>query len=432
MKSIKILDHFEGAMINGYSINKNNIYIYLKKEKPTIGYRNKKFNYNLHFHFGIKNKINKKININIFIECKNEDELQQSLPWLWVSHNINHNYNLDREIIGKTDFHGKYYFKLSLELKEILYIANFPPIRFSKLKKIVEDLSKKSHAKKVVVGHTVENQYINAYEYGDIYKKPTILLVSGFHPPERDTIASEAIMEKLINKKWREKILDKYSVSLIPVLNPDGFSNVMQGSNISEINLHWKFFGNTIEKCPEAHYIWEYCQKIKPIIFFDFHAFTFQNNEPRPNWIPKGYYGGRKAKLIQNTLNKELRKLCNGNFKINEAIFSPYLLATGLRKKIGTIIAPKFHLHMKKGMVESKKMAIDCLEIIINILNQHKVCTKEDILIKPFGNNKQYLHNIIKIKFLDYWYLKLKPMIRIIYIFISKKLKIYPRRLIKN
>ena len=83
-ESIKILDNFEGAMIGEYNIKNNNIYMHLKMEKPTIGYRNKNFDYNLHFHFGIKNQISKKINIKFFIQCKSEEELNNNLPRIWI------------------------------------------------------------------------------------------------------------------------------------------------------------------------------------------------------------------------------------------------------------------------------------------------------------------------------------------------------------
>lgn len=415
MREMDVLDNFEGAMVGNYHIKDNNIFMELKKEKPTFGYRNKKFDYNLHFHFGLRNRFAKKNNVNIFIECKNEKGLNQELPRLWISDNVDKEYMIDRNINGKTDFFGKYFFTLRLNGKQTLYIANFPPIRFSRLKKTFKDLSTKSNAKEVSLGKTVENRPIKAYEYGDINHKPVILLVSGFHPPERDTVAIESIMEKFLDDRWKRRVLQNYSFSLIPILNPDGFANAMQGSNINEINFHWKFFGNSMEKCPECHSIWKYCSEIKPIVFFDFHAFTFQNNEARPYWIPKGYYGGKKAKIIQNNLNTKLKELCDGGFSKGEDIFAPTLLSTGLRNEFGTITAPKFHLHMKDGIDESKRMAIICLEIILRILRKYGINSSAEILKKPYGKVKISLLDKISIKTLNFWYFKLKPFLRYFY-----------------
>ena len=76
--------------------------------------RNKTFDYNLHFHFGIKNQTNAKINIKIFIKCKSEEELRDNLTRIWISDSIEDEYKIENNIIGKTNFHGKYFFILSL------------------------------------------------------------------------------------------------------------------------------------------------------------------------------------------------------------------------------------------------------------------------------------------------------------------------------
>ena len=418
---IKIFDNFEGAMIGDYSIKNNNIFLHLKKEKVTFGYRNKKFDYNLHFHFGIQNKTDKKNIVKFFVECKSEDDLHQVLPRIWISSSIDKEYKLEMNMVGKTDFRGKYFFKLHIDAKQSLYVANFPPIRLSRLIQIFQDLSEKSNAKEVIVGRTIKNHCITAYEYGNMNEKPTILFVAGFHPPERDTIAIESIMENFLDDQWMEKILKSYSFSLIPILNPDGFANAMQGSNIEEINFHWKFFGNSRKSCPETYSIWEYCSNIKPIVFFDFHAFTFQDNTARPYLIPKGYYVGTKSKLLQNYLNEKLKELCNNKYSKNEAILAPNLLSTRLRNEFGTIIIPKFHLHMKNGIKGSKQMSLNCLDIVIDGLNRYKVNCSTEILKIPHGDIKTNIYDKIRIKMLNFWYFSLISLMKKLHNFIYGK-----------
>lgn len=411
-KHVIILDDFEGSMIGKYQVENNKIFINLKKEKPTFGFRNKKFDYNLHFHFGLYNSCNEEKTVEIFIECRDKKRLNGRLTRLWLSNNFDKEYELVENVIGKTNFHGKYHFKLHLVKKQKLYLANYPPKKYSTLKKTLQNLSDKSNAKEVIIGRTVENRSIIAYEFGNIDNNPTILFVAGFHPPERDTLAIEAIMDKFQNTEWKENVFQNYSFSFIPILNPDGFANAMQGSNINEINFHWKFFGNTKDKCPEAYYIWKYCSKIKPIIFFDFHSFTFQNNTARPYLIPERYYVGKKARHIQNYLNNKLKELCGQNYSKNESILAPNLLATKLRNEFGTITVPKFHLHMKDGIEESKKMAIHCLEIVLSILYRCKVNSKAEILKKPHGKIKYHIYDRIRIKLLDLWFFKIKIFIK--------------------
>jgi hypothetical protein len=407
---ITILDDFEGSMIGKYEIKNNDIFFNLKKENPTYGFRNKKFDYNLHFNFGLYNPSNSKKTINIFINCQNIPK--SNLPRLWTSDDFKNEYKLTNNINGKTNFHGQYYFNLSIDKNEKLYIANFPPKSYSYIQKTFQNLSNKSDAKEVIIGKTLEDRTITAYEYGDINEKPTILFVSGFHPPERDTIAIEGIMEKFLNKSWRENIFSNYSFSFIPILNPDGFANKMQGSNINEINFHWKFFGNSKDECPEAYHIWDYCQKIKPIVFFDFHAFTFQDNTARPYLIPEGYYINKKTKHIQTYINNKLIELCKNKYSKNEVILAPNLLATRLRKKIGTVTVPKFHLHMKDGLENCKKMSLKCLEIILDILNKSEITSKCEVLYKPYGDVKFNILDKMKIMILDIWYLNIKYLIK--------------------
>lgn len=408
---VEIIDDFEGAMIGKHEINSYNIYLDLKKEKPTIGFNNKKWNYNLHFNFGIHNFSKQDKTYKIFINCKNFINLKGELKRLWISDNVNKEFWMVKDIFGRTNFHGKYYIEIKIKRNQILYIANYPPIKYSKLKEKFEILSKQSKAKKVVIGYTVENRPIISYEIGDIFKNPTILFVSGFHPPERDTIAIEAIMEKFENNEWRSYILKKYSFSFIPILNPDGFANAMQGSNINEINFHWKFFGNSENECPEAIGIWRYCSMIKPIIFFDFHSFTFQNNTARPYLIPPGYYCKKSRRKAQRYINKSLRKLCENSYSKNEIILSPNLLSSKLRSEFDTITIPKFHLHMKDGLNESKKMALDCLKITLEglkFLNIKKRKEKNKSLEKKNCN----IIDRIRINILDFWFFKVKSILK--------------------
>jgi len=410
---IKFLDDFEGSMIGNHHFQGNNLFIELKKEKPTEGHNKKKFDYNLHFHFGLCALSNDMDNVNIFIDSNNKNDLPHNLPRLWISDSFDREYQLVTDIVGKTDFHGKYFFEIKLEAKKDLYIANFPPLRYTRLKKEIQDLSLKSNAKEVIIGKSVENRDIKAYEYGNINEKPTILIVSGFHPPERDTVAIEAIMEKFFSdKQWKEEIFRNYSFSLIPVLNPDGFANMMQGSNMNNINFHWRFFGNSIDQCPESHFIWEYCKTIKPIVFFDFHAFTFQDNNAMPYLIPKGYYVGKKARMVQNDLNISLKELCSDRYSRAEKIFSPNLLSTRLRNDFGTITSPKFHLHMKDGINESKEMAINCFEIILDVLHKYKIESSDEILKKPYGKIKSNINDEVRIKMLNFWNFRIKSILK--------------------
>ena len=316
---IELLYDFEGAMIDpDHKITYNNLYLKIKKENITKGFR-EYFNYNLHFNFGLRNNTLKKIRINIHIECGAYDRLLEKYKNLWVSKDPSIEYDMIG-ISGDMGYPGKYRFSIKIESNSVLYMANFPPIDYKRLMDIFNTISDNKDIKTKRIGKTIEGRPINAYEYGDLIHNPVFLFVSGFHPPERDTYAIESIMRALNRSENKKEILEKFSFSFIPILNPDGFANYLQGSNIKGINFHWKFFGNSIEECPESHAIWDYCKRIKPVLFMDFHSFTFQNHAPRPYVIPQKVHYLRKSEKIQNEVNALLKDICHGEYSISDKI----------------------------------------------------------------------------------------------------------------
>jgi hypothetical protein len=67
---------------------------------------------------------------------------------------------------------------------------------------------------------------------------------------------------------------------------------------------------------------------------------------------------------------------------------------------------------MKEGMEKSKMLALDCLDIIIKILKQHKIFSDSEILKRPYGEIKPHLPDKIRIKILNLWYLKIRFLIK--------------------
>ena len=394
--NLKVIKDFEGSLIQDFIIEGNDVYIVIRKDHLTDGYI-KTFNYNLHFHFGIENFSDNNKSVNIYIECHDKRELNESYERIWTSNTLEKDYIIEN-IEGKMRIPGQYYFKISLEPKERKFIANYSPISYERLYGLIEEKGLLSKARKNVIGKTVDGRDLLSYEYGDISTKPVLMFVSGFHPPERDPIAIEAIMDRMIDDKYSEKLLKKYCVVLIPFLNPDGFAGYKQGSNKNDINFHWRFFGNTKKECPESHYIWEYCKRILPVFYMDFHAFTFQNNEARPYLINEKYYFSSTSKNIQNNINAFLKGLCKEYVDNSIKIISPNILSARLREEFGTITSPKFHLHMKDGIKTNKSLSCSIFEGVVDIFNRNKITNKEMVLKIPYGNIKD--NPILKIY---YW-----------------------------
>lgn len=403
MQEVKIIVDFEGAMIGSYNLNGSNLNMELKKEKITTYFKQLSTDYNLHFNFGLRNSSDHLKKIKVNIGCLETDALPNKNIRLWKSNSHDSEYEMFYLKNGMSDLHGKYQFEIVLDKGEELYLANFPPRIYSFLIERFENLANESGAKRVVIGKTIENQDIVSYEYGDVETKPLILVTSGFHPPEGDTYGSEAIMELFLDKKRKDKKSKNFSFAFIPILNPDGFANAMQGSNMNEINFHWKFFGNTKDECPESFYIWEYTKKIKPILYFDFHSYTFQEREASPYIKPLGFYHGKDVRRIVNEMYQAVIGRCSGRYTGGYGTYTPSTLQFELTRKFNTITFAKFHLHMKEGTEKSKQLAIDCFEDVLAILEQNNIKSSSDIHVQPFGSVKCSPLYELKIKLILLW-----------------------------
>lgn len=402
-EQVEIINDFEGAMIGAYNLEKSNLNVELKREKVTTYFKRRSTDYNLHFNFGLRNSTSSIKRIYISIGCSEKEVLPHRNIRLWKSNSPDGEYEMFHLKNGITDLHGKYRFEIMLDGADEVYLANFPPRKYSFLTRAFENLENKSGAKKGVIGKTIENRDIISYEYGDVETKPLILVTSGFHPPEGDTYASEAIMELFLDKKWKDERLRNFSFSFIPILNPDGFANAMQGSNVSEINFHWKFFGNTKDECPEAFYIWEYCKRVRPILYFDFHSYTFQDKEASSYIKPLGFYHGKDVRRIVSQMYKAVIRRCNGRYATGYVTYTPSTLQFELTRRFNTITFAKFHIHMKEGVKNSKRLAVDCFEDCLAILENNDVKSSSDIHLRPFGSVKCSSSNEIKIKMLLLW-----------------------------
>jgi hypothetical protein len=120
--------------------------------------------------------------------------------------------------------------------------------------------------------------------------------------------------------------------------------------------------------------------------------------------IPTGYIIGKKSKLIQTYYNEKLKELCDNHYSKNKDILAPTILATKLRNEFGTITIPKFHLHMKNGIMKSKQMSLNCLDIVLKGLTDYNIYSSQEILKFPNGKINTNIFDLIRIKMLNCFY----------------------------
>ena len=401
------MKNFPSSLAGEYEIKDENVYINLKKEKETIFAPNgsRSADYNLHFHFGIKNFFKYSKKVAIHVECKDNASLQSSNLKLWGSSD-----SLDYKQVTVKDLRfanrNQYYFELNLNPEEVFFIANFCPINFNLFQKEMFNISKEFNVRTVSIGKSSLDRDIVAYEYGDCIKNPTILIVSGFHPPEGDVYVTKFLFREILTNLDKD-LISKFSFSFIPIVNPDGFALMKQGSNFSDINFHWKFLDNSFEECPEAYYLINYCNLIKPNLFLDFHAYTFQTKKNKNVYVkPSFFYEGKQPRNVYNEIISKIKK----DFTLLEGVITyvPTTLHYFLTEKFNTISISKIHVDTKEGFNKSNKVAMKLLKDVLVSYNEYASEDKYKMLKKPHGNLSTSVFN----EFKKYLLLKLNWYIR--------------------
>jgi hypothetical protein len=406
---IDIIDDFPGSMLGSGKVGDGIARLSIKKEKVTKGYKIE-FDYNLHFHFGLRNKADVEREVQILFDCDEEEKLDRELRYIWTSSKPECPYVMT-EVKGSlnSSFPVKYRFRVQVPPLTELRIANYFPLDYPSLERQINEKASRIGCVKKTYGRSVEGRDLYYFELGDVKNRPLLMFVAGYHPPEMDPFATKSIIEALVDDHLKERVLSNFSIVLIPFLNPDGFVHSLQGSNVEGINFHWYFFEGKDESCPEAQALWELCRDVKPIFFMDFHAFTFQSWKARPYSIPTGYLVGDISKKTQSLVNRSLIDLCEGRFSVSEKIMAPDILVTRLRKELGTITSPKFHFNWQDGPEVCAQLSVKVFKAVVEAFEAAGMIRAEEILFEPYGKMKKDSLTELKWSILDFFYFEIRP-----------------------
>lgn len=408
---------FSGASIGEYTIVDRQILAKLREEKITCA-DGMCHDYNYHFSFGIENKSDSATEIEIFINCTEREQLPEQTALLFCADSPEDEFKIFK-CKSRTNLKKSYYISFILEGHQTLYIANTYFRQYEKLVPMFDRLAELGHAICDVIGHSIEGRELVCYSYSNVAfntesgtLRPAILVTSGFHPPEQDTLATEAIMEYLATDEARNarNLFDFY---IVPIANPDGFVHGYNGCNAAEINFCWKFDENDKINCPEAYYLWKLVEKIQPIVYFDFHGYTFQlsNKQASPYIKPLIFYEGRSVRKMINLFNTEIVALTEGHAGKGLLTYAPSTPWAKITKKYNTITYAKFHIHLMDGINESKKLAVDSLKLVVELLAANEFINPLTILKKPFGYvRKNHVMEIFR-KLILLWTGKIRPVL---------------------
>lgn len=413
---INVLTDSPGCICGKTDVHGNDVFISTVTE-PITCVKGMMFDYNLHFCFGLENQTNVQQQVNIFINCTNNEVLPETAPMLYSTADLANNELEPFQSESRTDGVSRYSISINMEAHQRLFLSNTQWRRYDHILTRIQNSV--LPARTEIIGQTIDGNDIAAYCYetGNIQDKPSILISSGYHPPEPDTLASIGIMEAMQDESNRRNILDNFNLYIIPVLNPDGFIHGLQGANRAGINYHWKFLGNTKQECPESHAVMEFCQRIKPVLYIDFHAYTFQLRNHASAYIkPSCFYAGKETRTLVKQLNQCVADLMSGHTHKSESVYIPTTLAYWLTSKFNTITYAKFHLHLKDGLTNFPAMGWTIVQKCTDILRANKVTSPDMVLKTPYG--KVSRHDpcllIARIIVAFYWNSPIRPAVAIL------------------
>jgi hypothetical protein len=305
--------------------------------------------YNVHFCLGLENTGDRARQVELSVNGGTWDALPDTAPVLYQAAERQGPYS-PSEIPARTDLRKRYALRARLDGGERLYLANFLPRDLDALWRSFDSLGESGGAKRQIIGRSIEGRPLVAYVYGDTASRGSLLVTSGFHPPEPDTLASEAIMDYLATPGGAS-LAAGLAVVVLPVVNPDGFANGTQAANAAGINFYWHFAREEPVRCPEAAALWEFTQRLRPRGYIDFHGYTFQRNKRAGPYLrPPFFYSGPEVRAAAAAIYHRMTTT-DGTVPVTGfSTYAPHTLGSMLAERFDTITATKFHVHLADGV----------------------------------------------------------------------------------
>lgn len=143
-----------------------------------------------------------------------------------------------------------------------------------------ENLAKKPHVSANTIGKSKEGRPIRLLQIGNTKSDKMVMVLSRQHPPEvTGWLAMKAFVERLcLEDKLTQEFRNKYTVFIVPCVNPDGVDNGhwRHGAGGIDLNFDWEAFNQ-----PETQTVRKFMQKQvaeggKFLFAIDFHS-TFED-----------------------------------------------------------------------------------------------------------------------------------------------------------
>ena len=366
---IRVIDRHPGTRLEGNRIEDSRVRAEMLREPMTRADWTT-HDYNVHFCIGIENTGSEETATELSINGGDWDELPETQPLLYTAREAEGPF-LPADIIARTDLAKKYAVRFRLGAGEKLFVANTLVREPNALGAEFDALGGKGGAQRRVIGTTVEGREIVAFVYGDPTKNGAVLVTSGFHPPEPDTLASASIMDWLSEPEGRA-LTDRLAVAVVPIANPDGYALGTQGANASGINFYWHFARELPELCPEAAALWQFAEQLAPIGYIDFHSYTFQlRKQAGPYLRPLMFHASDVVRRAAATVYQRLSTDMGGSPVTGFVTYAPHTLGAMLTARFDTIALAKYHLHLAEGEAGCRERGLAVFRTLTNCLIEH-------------------------------------------------------------
>jgi hypothetical protein len=305
--------------------------------------------YNVHFCVGLENAGDDAHQVELSINGGAWDALPDTAPVIYVAAERTGPYR-PSTFSARTDLRKKYVVRARLDAGEKVYIANFLPRALDVLQRSFDALAERGGAKRNVIGHSIEGRPLVAHVYGDAVARGSLLVTSGFHPPEPDTLAAESIMEFLATPEGAA-LAAQLAIVVLPIANPDGFARGTQAANAAGINFYWHFAREQPARCPEAAALWELTSTLRPRGYIDFHGYTFQRNKRAGPYLRPGFfYSSPEVRAAAASIYHRMVAADRTVPVTGFSTYAPHTLGSMLADRFDTITATKFHVHLADGV----------------------------------------------------------------------------------
>lgn len=323
--------------------------------------------YNVHFVVGLANHSKKRAMVELLVECRDWSDLPAIAPLIYAARDPNGPWQRHAGE-GRTDGRRSYALRVLLDAESRLFVANTLPRDASQVLARCDVAAIAAGMARRIIGRSKEGRDIVAYIHGQQTKSGTILVTSGFHPPEPDTLASEALLCWL-GTSAASLVRSQFCVVIVPVTNPDGFANGTQAANAAGINLYWDFARDRPDQCPEAAALWRLAEELAPRGYIDFHSYTFQTGkDPGPYLKPLWLYRTPRARRAAAALPSVLAAHAPGKPVTGFFTYAPLTLGSMLTHAFDTVTLAKYHVHLKEGEAACRSRAVAVLQCLAQAL----------------------------------------------------------------